>query len=282
VTADVARTEPGTLPDFLVIGAAKSGTTSLAKWLDARPEVHVPPRKELHFFDGREWERGVDWYRAQFAGAGAGVTRVGEATPSYLGRPVALERIAATVPDARLIALLREPAERAWSHFAYSRDIGHPTTPFEDMVASAGRDDEHQYVRIGRYVRHLERVTSRLPRERLLVLWFDDLRDRPTEVWRTVCRFLDIDPEPVPDVVGTVLNRHYRLRVRSAPGAMKRWQLWRRLPGVAGRIERLLRDEGEYDPMPPALREALRASYAPDNRELAAWLGQPLPDGWSR
>jgi hypothetical protein len=278
-----AGDETGRLPDFLVIGAAKSGTTSLAKWLDAREDVYVPARKELHFFDRmRTWEHGAAWYAAQFAGAGAGVTKVGEATPPYLAHAVAAERIAATVPDVRLIALLREPAERAWSHFAYDRDIGHPTTPFEAMVASAGREDEHQYVRIGRYVRHLERITSLLSRDQLLVVWFDDLRDRPAEVWRTVCAFLDLAPDPVPDAVGTAHNRHYRVRLRGAQGAMKRWHLWRRLPWFAGRLDRFLRDEGGYDSMPPALGDALRASYAPDNRELAAWLGRPLPDGWSR
>jgi hypothetical protein len=190
-------------------------------------------------------------------------------------------RIAATIPDARLIAILREPAERAWSHFVYDRDIGHTTKRFEDIVATAGRADEHHYIRLGRYVRQLERLVEVVPREKLLVLWFDDVRDRPEWVWRQACGFLGLEPDPVPTAVGTTHNRHYRLRLPVVRAAMRRTQAWKRLPKVAARMDRLLRSEAGYEAAPAEANARLLATYVGDTTELAAWLGQPLPPGWA-
>lgn len=273
----------GRLPDFLVIGAPKSGTTSLAKWLDARDDVFVPRRKELHFFTRAPvWERGVEWYAAQFADAGDGVARVGEATPTYLSRPAAAERIAATIPAVRMIAILREPVERAWSHYAYDRDIGRRPPSFDQIVATAGTPGEHAYVRIGRYAQHLRRMADAMAREQLLVLWFDDLRDRPGDVWQQVCQFLGVDAAPQPDEVGTAHNRHYRLRVRGATDAMRRWRMWTRFPRLSRGLDRVLRNERGYEPLPAALRARLRDAFADDDAALAEWLGRPLPAGWDR
>jgi hypothetical protein len=282
-SADVGPST-GRLPDFLVLGAPKSGTTSLAAWLGAHRDVYVPPQKELHFFSREDhWSNGTQWYRQALSDGGQRL--VGEATPNYLGHEAAAARIAATVPKARLIALLREPVDRAWSHYSYDRDleIGPERRPFETIVASAGSPDEHRYLADGRYVRHLERFAAHVPREQLLVLWFDDLRDEPERVWRDVCAFLDLDPDPVPAAVGSVHNRHYRVRAPQIRRAMVRWRAWKRLPfGLAPRIDRLVRAEGGYDAIPADLRERLCASYADDDRALSEWLGKPLPAGWTQ
>ena len=102
------------LPNFVVIGAMRSGSTSLYKYLQAHPDVFMP-RKEIHFFDVK-WDRGIAWYHTRFEGY-AGQTAIGEATPTYLADPVALDRMAATIPDARLVAVLRDPIDRAYSHY---------------------------------------------------------------------------------------------------------------------------------------------------------------------
>jgi hypothetical protein len=274
---------PPRLPDFLILGAPKSGTTSLAAWLDARDDVLVPPQKELHFFSRDDrWEQGLDWYSPYFEPAGDRLA--GEATPNYLDDPKAPERIAATAPGARLIAILRDPVDRAWSHYSYDRDLAlNEVPPFDDVVRGAGGPAEHRYLSQGRYVRHLERYVEHVPREQLLVLWFDDLRDRPAEVWKEVCSFVGIPVEPVPEAVGSVHNRHYRLRARWVRDLMIRGRAWRRLPfGLAGRIDKLLRAEGGYDDMAPAHRARLRESFAADDRALEAWLGRPCPPGWAR
>jgi hypothetical protein len=274
--------EPGRLPDFLILGAPKSGTTSLAAWLGAHPDVFVPPQKELHFFcrDDR-WEQGLPWYEAQFDGAGRR-RLAGEATPNYLDDVPSAARIAATVPSARMIAILRDPVARAWSHHCYDRDLDIHTTAFEQVAASAGTDHEHRYLWQGRYVRHLERYAALVDREQLLVLWFDDLRDRPDDTWREVCAFLRLDPDPVPAAVGSVHNRHYTVRVPAVRRAMVRYRAWKRLPfGLAGRVDGWLRDEQPYEELDPGTRDELRATFADDDRALEAWLGRPRPPDWS-
>lgn len=270
------------LPDFLIIGSPKSGTTSLAAWLGAHPDVFVPPQKELHFFSRDDrWALGPDWYASEFAPAGRRLA--GEATPNYLDDEAVAPRLADTVPDARLIAIVREPVERAWSHHCYDRDLGIDSTPFEQIAAGAGGPDEHRYVRQGRYVRHLRRFADLVPREHTLVLLFDDLRDEPEATWRQVCSFLGISADPVPAAVGTVHNRHYTVRFPRVREAMVRWRAWKRLPfGIAPRLDRLLRSERPYDELSPALREQLRATYAADNSDLAVWLRRALPEGWRR
>src|SRR4051812_48309299 len=92
----------GPLPTFLVIGAPKAGTTSLANWLAAHSQVHIPPRKEVRFFD-QNFGKGEAWYRHQLAGAGSKPI-VGDATPTYLDSPEVPARVAALVPEVRLVA----------------------------------------------------------------------------------------------------------------------------------------------------------------------------------
>jgi hypothetical protein len=281
-SAGAEVTRPGRLPDFLIVGAAKSGTTSLSQWLAARRDVFVHPNKELHFFSrDNKWNLGVDWYRNELAGGGEHL--VGEATPTYLAHPEAPARIAEVAPDARCIAILRDPVDRAWSHYWYDRAIAlNDSPPFEEIVRTVGTASEHPYLSHGRYVRQLQRYAHVLPRDQMLVLWFDTLRDDPVATWRTACTFLGLDPDPAPAAVGSVHNRHYRLRWPWVRKAMIRMRAWRRLPfGLAPRIDRLVRDEGGYEAMPAETQRRLREAYAEDNRALAEWLGSPLPAGWS-
>ena len=107
------------LPNYLIIGAPKCGTTSLAAWLDEHPQVYMVPEKELHFFSGY-WEQGLDWYEQCFVPNGKPL--VGEASPSYLENPVARERIASVLPGAKLIAMMRNPVDRAYSQYWHWRD----------------------------------------------------------------------------------------------------------------------------------------------------------------
>src|SRR5437762_2920456 len=107
------RSQKGGLPNFLIIGAPRSATTSTALYLSQHPEVHIAPQKEVNFFD-LEFHRGLDWYRAQFDRVEDGQV-VGEASPNYMFSEDAVQRMAALLPDAKLIAILREPVSRAYS-----------------------------------------------------------------------------------------------------------------------------------------------------------------------
>ena len=131
------------LPDFVILGAQKAGTTSLYAYLCAHPDVRAAARKEVHYFD-LNYARGATWYRSMFPLA-AGLARerrggrrvlVGEASPYYLFYPLAAERAGAVVPSAQLIVLLRDPVERAWSHYRHEVKAGREPLEFEAALAA--------------------------------------------------------------------------------------------------------------------------------------------------
>ncbi|MGZ6825615.1 MAG: sulfotransferase family protein [Mycobacteriales bacterium] len=273
------------LPDWVVLGAPKAGTTTLAAWLNGHPEAHVPPAKEVSYFDLHH-ARGPAWYAAQFAGASPG-ERLGDATPAYLYSDAALDRLRAVAPDARLLVLLREPAARVWSHYWFNRALGLEPRSFERALRAERRDPRNApwgltagYLACSRYVDRLEAVVDRFDREQLLVLMFDDLRSDPAGTFAAACRHVGIaDDVPPPDGarahnVGrqprSALLQHALMRARAGSWPLR----------VGPRLTRLNQRSGGYPSMPDDLREQLRAELAGDTARLAAWLGRPLPDGW--
>jgi hypothetical protein len=282
------------LPNFVIVGAMKCGTSSLAKWLGDHPDAWVVPEKELHFFN-QGWERGLDWYESCFA-AGEGHARVGEASPTYLVDLACHERIAQVLPDTPLIAMVRDPVDRAYSHYWHWRERMGELRSFEQVVDDelAGepgprsllwdesRPKEYSYLAPGRYLPQLQSLTTHVDRARLKVVVFDDLSARPDEVFRDVCRFLDLDPEQVPESVGRVENSFRYYYPRWLWAFFVRVRIGRFIPArAAGALYRaMVRTSDPYPPMDPALRARLGAWYAEDNRALGEWLGHDL-SGWS-
>jgi hypothetical protein len=208
------------LPDFLIIGAQKAGTTALYSYLREHPAIAGPPWKEVSFFDRHFW-RGDAWYRGHFPNrlylrrvrARAGVEPiVGEASPSYVFHPLAPQRVAALVPDVRLIVLVRNPVDRALSHYHHEVALGREPLPFEDALEQEDARLEGELERMlepryfshawwnftyrarGRYAEQLERWLEIFPRERLLVVPSEDLLDRPAETYGQVLDFLGAPP----------------------------------------------------------------------------------------
>lgn len=203
------------LPDFVIIGTQRGGTTSLFRYLAGHPHVEPPLEKELHFFD-LDYSNGVEWYRSQFGAARATRPwrrrpRTGEATPYYLFHPLAPARIASVHPRAKLIALLRNPVERAYSHWAFVRAEGHEPLSFEEALRAeperlAGEEERirrdetyfsfphqyHSYLSRGRYAEQLRRWFSVFARDQLLVLRSEDLFERPGATFGEVLRFLHL------------------------------------------------------------------------------------------
>ena len=249
--------EPRALPDALIIGAMKSGTSSLHYYLTQHPQVVPPLRKEVHYFD-LNFGRGEPWYRANFGRAGAGGLNL-DSSPYYLFHPQVPQRAHALLPNARLIVLLRDPVRRAYSHYWHERDKGREPRSFEDAIAAEPerieRDHErlatgeiersasHQYFSYlarGRYAEQLQRWLQFYPREQLLVLRFEDLAK-----------------EPLP-----VLNRSLE---------------WLGLPAMASaRLEP--RNTRKYPPIAPETAARLQEYFAPHNAELESLLGGSL--GW--
>lgn len=284
------------LPDYVIVGAMKSGTSSMARYLGEHPQAHMVPEKELRFFDFH-FERGVDWYAQCFASAGPSEI-VGEATPTYLFEPGAIERMAGVLPDARTLVLLREPVDRAYSHYWHWRGRMGETRSFEEAVSeelaegrpldSAPWDAEnpsgYHYLARSRYLPQLERLREHYPAERVHIAFFEDLEARPVETFQAACRFLGIDPERVPPIVGQVVNSYRYYHPAWLWGIFVRVRIGRFLPGraAAALYRAMVREAEPYPPMDPGLRERLREHFVPDNRALEAWLGRSLPDNWSR
>ncbi|MEX0745113.1 MAG: sulfotransferase [Phycisphaeraceae bacterium] len=185
----------GRLPEAVVIGAAKAGTTALAEYLRRHPQMFVSPVKEPEFFSHDEiFAQGFDWYKELFAEAGPEQVCL-EASTSYTRwpeHPLAASRLAAAMPDARLIYLLRHPVDRAWSHYVHRltkelhRDEPVPAT-FEEHVK---RDPV--CLNSSRYMDQLEQYLAFYPPNSLLVLFNDDLAHDTAATLSRVCEFLGV------------------------------------------------------------------------------------------
>lgn len=313
--------------DFLVIGTQKAGTTALFEYLRRHPQLTLPAGKEVPFYSHDAiWQQGWEPYaRAHFARAPEG-TLWGTVSPSYMmgapydppapvpdPEPVVPRRIHAHAPDAKLVAVLREPVGRAYSHHRMQLMDGGETRPFAVAVAEslepaaldAARHrpgGANSYVVLGEYGRILAPYVELFGRERLLVLWHGDLIARPEESVRRVFAFLGVDERFVPDNLG----ERYRVgaarrRIASldpnaamarAAGMAPLRGAWRALPpGVrlrllhgykelAYRID--LRNRAGTAEGPPAdedaaARERLRAHFADDRAALAAVLAAEPP-----
>ncbi len=204
------------LPNFIVIGAAKAGTTSLHWYLAEHPAVFMTPTKDPSYFayslDARgqllwgdpEFHRFPVKTRAEyerlFEDVG-GATAVGEASTMYLECPQSAGRIKEMIPGARILCSLRHPVDRAYSDYLmYLRRRGNRFQPERDLGPSAiwARPDS-RWMRIGRYHLQLSRYYDSFPGDRIKVLLFDDLRHNRVEYMQDVYRFLEIDPTFVPD-----------------------------------------------------------------------------------
>lgn len=249
------------LPDLMVIGAQRSGTTSLYRHLSGHPNVRWPLFvKSPHWLDAHH-ERSRRWYRAHFPLTrqlrGDPVQLTGEASPYFLFHPAVPARIAEHVPEARLVAILRDPVSRAWSQFQHEQARG-----YEDLDFRAALDAEqdriapelphlaepgyvgyhhrhHAYVARGLYADQIRRYHEVLDPSQMLVVLTDDLQAAPQDTFDRVC-----------DFVG--LPRH---ELEQAPRHHAR----------------------SYSAMPDDVRQELVERFREPNRELAELLGRDLP-----
>jgi hypothetical protein len=197
----------GTLPDFVIIGAQKGGTSFLYHLLTLHPLVEPAARKELHFFDNPElFDYGAEWYQRCFPRLGSkdGQRSItGEATPYYLFDPPVAKRMAQMVPKARLIALLRNPIDRAYSHYQMQVKRGTEPRTFEEAI-----EQQHSsYMSRGIYVDQLQRWFEFFGKEQMLILKSEDFFERPVDILKVVLAFLDL-PEWQPEASELQQRRH--------------------------------------------------------------------------
>ena len=203
---------PVTGPDFVVIGAQRGGTTSLHAYLGGHPRIALPATKELHYLTDR-FARGREWYLGQFPAAIPPDGLTGEATPYALFHPLAPDRLRATAPDAKLIVLLRNPVDRAYSHYLMAHARGDEPLDFAAALDSeadrmAGEEErlrsdptyvswphkQFSYLARGDYAPQLARWFARFPRDQFLILRSEDLYADPAATYGRVLDFLELEP----------------------------------------------------------------------------------------
>jgi hypothetical protein len=254
------------LPSFLVVGTMKGGTSALVRGVKQHPDVWTPGAKEMHFFD-EHFAKGLDWYEAQFAEATPGAV-VGEATPGYMYGEEVVDRMTTTLPDARYVAILRDPVDRAYSHYWHNVRRGRESLTFDEALAaeSASLDGSDPtrppvhfaYLDRSRYLDQLRAIEDRAGRTRMLVLDNDDLRHRRAETLRAVWSFIGVDPDRGP--VGEPA-RPFIWHVRQCLSPKRR-----------ARAE-------PYPRLDPEVGRRLRTVVHDDVVALAEWWGRDL-SGW--
>ena len=216
------------LPDFLIIGAQRAGTTSLFRALSQHPQLYPSFTKEVHYFDGGgqpgtdNYARGEAWYRSHFP---LRITlgtdgKTFEASPLNLYHPQAPARLHALLPKARLIVLLREPAERALSQYFLEQRRGNEPLPLLQALQAeeqrlqntpAFSFHHHSYKTRGHYAEQLQRYLALFPREQLLILPSERWFNQPQTVLQSVCAFAGVPPFPAPpDPSNHTSQRHAR------------------------------------------------------------------------
>ena len=272
------------LPDFLGLGAPRSGSTWLLRGLEQHPRVFVPAmRKEVHFFDAN-WHRGVEWYSRFFDGLDpSGIC--GEFTPSYLSNELAPQRIRSVVPNSRFLVILRDPVGRAHSQWKYRLQKRGERRPFVEYVL-----EETEPRLLGSYGTHLQRYLDVFPRDQFCILIFEEVVASPETAFPSVLEFLGVPdaqnwvPPMAANTNASFLPRYARLYQRAFRIKQSlRHAGFDRLVTVAKRagIERAF---GRGSP-PPKLNEADRARVSPLFQEevdrTEAILGRRI-ERWAR
>jgi hypothetical protein len=273
-----------TLPNFLIIGAAKSGTTSLYHYLRQHPDIYMSPIKEPNYYTDDDnllpgAIRSREKYEQLFAGAKDERAR-GEATVRYLNAIAGVDRIHADLPGVRLIASLRQPADRAYSSYMARFADVRETRSAEEALQPGSYPFETSL-----YYPRLRRYFDRFPREQIKIILFDDLIANPQRILRELFRFLGVDDGFAADTSirhnpgraprSTLLNRLFCVAAGLVRPIAPRWMLSK---GLATRLRRPILRKSE--PMSPALRRRLTEQYREDilatgeliGRDLSHWL----------
>lgn len=257
------------MPDFLIIGAQKCGTTSLFNYLIQHPHVASPAKKEIHFFN-RYYQKGTNWYRSYFPTLFSKLGRqdllTGEASTGYICHPHAPNRIARELTQVKLIALLRNPVDRAYSHYQHTSRRGIESLSFEDAIA---REEErvggvvatmlkdeyyydpseylYSYLSRGIYVDQIKIWFNHFPKEQILILSSEDLFTNPSIVFKQVLEFLDL-PAWEPENYGKYNRDSNKIC-------------------------------GEHPEMDVSIRKSLTDYFKPHNERLYEYLGRDF--GWN-
>ncbi len=278
---------PSTFPNFLVVGAARAGTTAFYHGLRQHPDIYLPVRKEPQFFT-TQWGRGISWYASLYA-EHRGERAVGDASNSYSYAGVAdertLERMRSVLgEDVRIVYLVREPVQRTYSHYLYYRHFsGHEQRAFEEAIEA-----NPIYLGSSDYPRWIDLYAEAFGAERVHVEVFEDFKRDPNATYRRVFRFLGVEEHFRPRGLEGGTNQRFR------PRSEWLWGAWRRVASssLRGRLEarvpeplrvRLrsmvhgwMASSNPPEPIDPSTAARLREHFAPMVREMERRLARPL------
>lgn len=279
-------------PDFFIVGAAKAGTTSLFQYLTQHPSIFIPTIKEPHYFSeyydsGAPVFHSIDDYLRLFDDCPDGAL-AGDASTSYLYSVDAARGIRKLQPEARIVAVLRNPVDRAYSLYWFNRrdlveDLG-----FEEALEAEPeriRDNRHfrfHYVTSGKYSAQIQKYFDAFGRDAVRVYLFEDLKADAPALCRDIFRFLGVRAD-LPLETGGRFNPSGEPRSRLLSRLLTRQfpRLRRMLPKTAKMVKHRLTQVNVRTPPPmhPATRAMLVESFRPDVESLQALLGRDL-SGW--
>jgi Sulfotransferase domain len=267
-----------TLPNFLIVGAMKCGTSTLLGYMRQHREIHMAPR-EVHFFDrDQNYRRGIGWYEEQFVGA-AQHRAIGEKTPGYCFVTQAPERIHRHLPKVKLIWIFRDPVARAYSNYWHFLRRGNERAGFADAITKGLQQERRAgrsncvYLDKGRYAEQIRNYLRFFPRDQMLFLRFEDFFRDPGLLLGTVFAFIGVSSDEA-------IDTRSRRNTASLPRSVSLvW--WSKALFKDTLPYRLIQKINKgpptgYPPMPAEIRERLQLYYRPHNRELAELLGWDL------
>lgn len=251
------------LPSFIIIGAQRCGTTSLYDYLSHHPQIIPSPVKELFYFDDY-YTRPIEWYKSFFPTKKeqeklerdlVASVITGEASPSYFFHPYAAKRIKETLPQIKLILVLRDPIERAYSHYNHIKRLNREPLSFEEAIEKeqeritpdieklakdefykADQRRDYSYLTRGYYAKQLKEWFKHFPKEQLLIVQSEEFYKNTPRVYNEIVEYLGLNS--------------YTLPTFEAKNALK------------------------YAKMAPETKEKLKAYFAPKNEELYELLGK--------
>jgi hypothetical protein len=289
-----------TLPNFFLVGAAKAGTTSIYTYLSHHPEVFFPAIKEPHFFTqvrpapAQQFLIEAVTKRSTYLRLYGGATKhrvIGDASPSYLWHPEVPQRIRAAVPQAKIAIVLRDPVERAYSHYLMDYREGAQSKPFyeallEDMHRpEKGWGVSYLYYELGLYAEQVQRYLEIFKPEQVKVLMFEDLRHDTKAALYELAAFLGLDPNPL-----THADTSRKYNSYAAPrNQYLRRLAGARLPRMLGQalipsrlgafiFQQIFLKQAPKPPLDRNTRELLCSLYDPELNKLERLLGRQLPE----
>ena len=283
------------LPNFLIIGVEKGGTTWLHAQLKKHPDIFLPRTKELHFFNKYNsnfvahdyFQFGLNWYM-KFYKEYQGQHAIGDVTPMYICDPEAPARIKATLPNVKIIAMLRNPVQRAYSHYWMAKNKNHTTLTFQEVI----EQKEPRFIKRGLYYKQLKIYYDLFDPAQIMVLFYDEVFKNP-EYWLSqVCKFLEVDnsfyqnDDSIREKVfessayksSFLLNKQNYLVHEMRKNKLFSSVLdWLKRKGFSDRVKKLNTEEKPYEKMIESDAVNLQNYYREDVKALSSLLNREIP-----